>query len=292
MSPTAGESLHFEGATGPLFGVLHLNRTQALRGQVLLTPPWGEELNTTRRLASQAASRMADAGWAVLRYDPWGCGDSGGDQPSFDWDAWQADARAAWQFLASRCEGRTTSLQPAHWVWGIRAGALLAADLVQSLQRQPVSGPVPHHMLWWQPVLHGRLMVKQWQRQARIQSWHKDSAESHAPTPSDDMLWVGGHCMPAEWLSALQRRSVPTPSQRSTALVWLDTGLQRAMPTPMSTDNPKSLTPAQTEIQTQWNAQQCTFRCENIVGPNYWMTLGEDDAAELLDRTLAHLESS
>ena len=103
----------------------------APRGQILLLPPFAEEMNKSRRMTALAARAFAAAGFEVLTLDLLGCGDSSGDFGDASWAHWQDDVRLAAAWLDARALPRPDGQRPPLWLWGLRAGALLAAaDLI------------------------------------------------------------------------------------------------------------------------------------------------------------------
>ncbi len=123
----------------------------ALRGSIVYVPPFAEELNRCRRMSSLQARALAQAGFATLQIDLMGCGDSSGDFSDATWDAWLDDIDLARQWLAQRCSAPL-------WLWGARAGCLLAA---QSAAR---SVDAPAGLLMWMPVVSGRQHLQQFLR--------------------------------------------------------------------------------------------------------------------------------
>ena len=159
----------FWGASGRrLFGVFHspelLRPGQALAvsdhspepaAAVLICGPHGQEALRAHRLLRVLAERLARSGHPVLRFDPYGSGDSEGDDPALDLAGWVADVRSASAQLS-----RLTHRAPQIWI-GLRLGAAVAC-------RAAVSAPAaradpsaqdavsPQHLLLCEPVLHGQ----------------------------------------------------------------------------------------------------------------------------------------
>ena len=109
---------------------------------MLYAHPFAEEMNKTRRMASLGARALAADGWATLSLDLTGCGDSAGDFGEATWEQWRADLRAGWDWLAAQFHGP-------RWLWGLRAGCLLAAELTRTLAAKPP-------LLLWQPGALGQ----------------------------------------------------------------------------------------------------------------------------------------
>ncbi|HVA71044.1 MAG TPA: alpha/beta hydrolase family protein [Acidimicrobiales bacterium] len=84
------ESIWFGTTDRPLFGRLALPGSKLSRGGVLLSPPIGREGRLARRALRGLAISLAMDGFASLRFDHFGTGDSSGslDDDEFD-HAWQ-----------------------------------------------------------------------------------------------------------------------------------------------------------------------------------------------------------
>lgn len=117
---TASEEPTFFGLdAGPLFGVLHLPADGQIRGGVLICGSLGKEGMDSTRFQRVVAGTLARRGFAVLRFDYLGTGDSAYLQGRRDAIAdWLSSIGQAIDFLASIGAQSITGL-------GIRAGALL-----------------------------------------------------------------------------------------------------------------------------------------------------------------------
>jgi pimeloyl-ACP methyl ester carboxylesterase len=83
------ESLWFSTADRPLFGRLTIPKGNSAFGGVLLAPPIGRESRQARRALRSLAHYLAIDGYASLRYDHFGTGDSSGSLESDEFDhAW------------------------------------------------------------------------------------------------------------------------------------------------------------------------------------------------------------
>ena len=133
-----------DGPRGRLFTVLHA--AERPLWSVLWLPPFGEEMNRSRRMATLLGHALAAEGGALLVLDPFGTGDSAGRLEEATWDGWRADAHAALDWL--RAEG----LAP-RAAGGLRTGAVLALDLAVAAQLA--------HAVLWQPVTRGDLFLTQ-----------------------------------------------------------------------------------------------------------------------------------
>ncbi|MBS0507966.1 MAG: hydrolase 2, exosortase A system-associated, partial [Proteobacteria bacterium] len=145
---------------GQRFCLYHPAQGGSPRGRVLYLHPFAEELNSTRRMVARQARALAQAGYGVLQMDLLGCGDSSGDFADATWEAWLNDARLAQRWLVEHGGGPL-------WLWGMRAGALLAVQLAHELQTQQQ----PCDLLLWQPVASGQQMLQQFLRLHAAGQW-------------------------------------------------------------------------------------------------------------------------
>jgi exosortase A-associated hydrolase 2 len=81
---------------------LHHEPTAPVRGAIVYVPPFGEEMNKSRRMAALQARALAAAGWHVLQIDLFGTGDSEGDFAEATWDAWLEDIATAVGFSSAQ----------------------------------------------------------------------------------------------------------------------------------------------------------------------------------------------
>lgn len=183
MSMHAGSEnlVHFGAAS--LFGFYHPPATSAPRGGVLLCAPIGQDQIRSHRLYRQLAHAMAALGYAVLRFDCFGTGDSPGDALDVDWHTCVANAVEAAAALRERsgCDAVTA--------YGARLGANLALDVADpaALAR----------LILWEPVLDGAAYARQldaWQDQL----WQDPDRYSHRRSAREaDGQWLGFAVSPA-----------------------------------------------------------------------------------------------
>src|SRR5262245_40499587 len=94
------------------------------RGAIVHSHAFAEEMNKSRRMVARAARALAAAGWAVLLIDLEGCGDSAADIGTATWQGWIDDVLFAHRWLSER-------FNCASFLWGLRAGCLIAARAAQ-----------------------------------------------------------------------------------------------------------------------------------------------------------------
>jgi pimeloyl-ACP methyl ester carboxylesterase len=115
---------------------------------VVLCPPLAVEQASTKPALAQLSAKLADEGYAVLRFDYDGTGDSAGrDEDAGRLDAWLGSVRAALDAVAGLGCTRTVAV-------GLRMGALLA--MVELRRRGGADAAV-----LWDPCVSGRSFMRQ-----------------------------------------------------------------------------------------------------------------------------------
>ena len=159
--PTAG---------GQRFCLLHTSgqAPEEPVASILYIHPFAEELNRSRRMVALQCQALAAAGFEVLQMDLGGCGDSAGHFADATWEGWVADVLAAREWLLANQQKRSTDTpamatsmkegNPALWMWGLRAGCLLAAEVARQLPAHAAN------LLFWQPVTQGAVHLAQFLR--------------------------------------------------------------------------------------------------------------------------------
>lgn len=130
------------GSTGrQLFGLYQ--EPTSLSGCVVFCNPFGQEAIRSHRLFKVLADRLCRSGYAVLRFDYFGTGDSAGDGEEATLAGFEADLFVAQEEIAKRSGSRNVS-----WV-GLRLGATVAACAAANFST-PLS-----RLVLWEPVIHG-----------------------------------------------------------------------------------------------------------------------------------------
>lgn len=153
MTPPAAtlQAFFLDAEHGQRFCLLHTPpASQPVLGHVVYAHPFAEEMNASRRMAALQARALAQAGFAVLQMDLMGCGDSTGHFEEANWAAWVDDVALARRWMCEHWPGVA-------WLWGLRAGGLLAAQVCRQEK-------TPGRLLLWQPVLSGKQHLHQFLR--------------------------------------------------------------------------------------------------------------------------------
>lgn len=139
----------FGSSATRLFGCYHAPRPGAARDcGVVLCYPMGHEYIVSHRAYQKLAVRLSQAGFPVLRFDFYGCGDSAGDGDQGHLGQWLADIATAIDEIRRR--GRVVKV----CLLGLRLGGSLA--ILAGVQRGDVAG-----LVLWDPVISGKAYVEQ-----------------------------------------------------------------------------------------------------------------------------------
>jgi uncharacterized protein len=133
----------FGPSTQPLYGVLDAPATRARKAGVLLLYPGSHEYDRAHWAFRALAAALSARGFAVLRFDYRGVGDSAGDPGSTTFEACVEDAQvAARELLDTTRVQRVTAI-------GMRLGAAVAMHACETLS-------FVNHVFLWNPVIDGR----------------------------------------------------------------------------------------------------------------------------------------
>lgn len=132
-----------------LFGCFHQpSATSVRRCAVLICQPVGHEYINSHRALRQLAVRLAEAGFPVLRFDYYGCGDSSGEAEQGSITRWLEDISTA----VTELRARSGIYQVC--VVGLRLGATLAA--LSGSRRELFES-----LVLWEPVVSGKAYLKE-----------------------------------------------------------------------------------------------------------------------------------
>ena len=165
-----------------LFGVLHADGTPA-RG-VVMCAPFGEEAKSSYRVFFDFAEQMAAKGWAALRFDYYGTGNSSGGFDEFAPSAARDDIRAAIASLRDAGAHKVGLL-------GLGLGGTLAFELAAKGECD--------FLVLWQPIVNGeefyKLNVKQQLVRQMLIRAKAQKSEAHGParTGGGDIIDLDGY---------------------------------------------------------------------------------------------------
>lgn len=240
------------------------------RSKILYLHPFAEEMNKSRRMAALACRALAAAGFAVLQIDLRGCGDSSADFGDATWADWQADVRLGMDWLDARVPGPPDAPL---WLWGLRAGCLLAAA--------EWGRPVNH--LFWQPMTSGKLALQQFLRLKLAAEMaggagkglmEQMKAELAAGRPVE----VAGYALGAGLASGLEATRLD-PAGRPGRVEWLE----------LSPREDAALAPVSEQVLQRWRDAGWAARARLVQGPAFWATSEIEIAPALIAATVEAL---
>jgi alpha-beta hydrolase superfamily lysophospholipase len=188
------QAIHFGSADRPLFGFYHPPSEGLLRrgAGVVLCNPLGTDQTRSERTYRHLAERLAVAGFACLRFDFFGTGDSGGDLHAPDLvRSWTDDVGLAIAELRRRSGAHAIALV------GLRLGATLA--LAHAAERGDTDS-----LVLWSPCVSGASFV------GEITKLHKiylriEPQMAEAPPPRPDGEEALGLFLPRPLAEALSQ---------------------------------------------------------------------------------------
>ena len=240
----------------------------APRGKVLYLHPFAEEMNKSRRMAALACRALAEAGHAVLQIDLRGCGDSSGDFGDASWADWQADVRVGLACLDARVPGDAPL-----WLWGLRAGCLLAAA--------DWGRPVNH--LFWQPMVNGKLALQQFLRLKLAAEMASGASKGlmdqmKAELAAGRPVEIAGYRLGAPLAAGLEAARL-APTGTPGRVEWLE----------LSTREDATLTPVSEQAVKSWQDAGWAVRPRIVQGPGFWATSEIELAPALIAATVEAL---
>lgn len=283
MRRSGPQAFFLPAASGQRYCLYHAAQ-DVPRGMVLHVHPFAEELNKTRRMAAMQARAFAAAGWAVLQIDLLGCGDSSGDFGDADWQTWIDDLLLARRWLVQASDSHVALPL---WIWGVRAGCLLAVDAARALD-------AACHLLLWQPSFaDGAMQLQQFLRLRLAADMLAASAAAQQARGAMDALRqqlaqgqtldIAGYALNARLASGLQssRLTPPIPRGAEQRVVWLETG---AAAEPV-------LSPLGQRLASQWQRAGWHTQSRAVPGPAFWQSAEIEEAPQLIAASLAAVQA-
>lgn len=239
----------------------------APRSRVLYLHPFAEEMNKSRRMAALACRALADAGHAVLQIDLRGCGDSSADFGDAAWADWQADVRLGLDWLDANVAAAPL------WLWGLRAGCLLAAN--------DWGRPVNH--LFWQPMTSGKLALQQFLRLKLAAEMAGGASKGLMEAMKTELaagrpVEVAGYRLGPALAAGLEAARL-APAGPAGRVEWLE----------VSTREDATFTPVSEQAHQAWQTAGWAVRPQIVQGPGFWATSEIETAPSLIAATVGAL---
>jgi uncharacterized protein len=253
---------------GQRFCLFHPPSARSVQGALVYVHPFAEEMNKSRRMAALQSRAFAEAGFAVLQIDLLGCGDSSGDFGDATWAAWVDDVVLACRWVQTRVQGPL-------WLWGLRAGCLLASEAARLVG--------PARLLLWQPATTGRQVLQQF---LRVQSAgellagleRRGADASRASLASGRAAEVAGYRIAPLLAEGLEQAQLE-PSADVECVRWLEVSLR----------DEATLAPASSRLIERWRTAGCVVEAQVVPGPAFWHSTEIEEAPSLLQASLSAL---
>lgn len=279
---SAAPEVFFMRAHGSMKGqrlyLHHAPRGIECQGAVLYVHPFAEEMNKSRRMAALQSRALAQSGYAVLQIDLLGCGDSSGDFGDATWADWVADVVQAANWLQQRYAAG------ALWLWGLRAGCLLAAEAARRLDS-------PSNLLFWHPAVAGRVLLQQFLRLKAAGDMLDGKAAGttaalRAQLAAGEAIEVAGYRLNPALARGLEQATL-APSTAGQVVearrgIWLELSTREGTPA----------SPAIAAAAQEWNRAGHDVTVATVTGPAFWQTSEIEEAPALIDATLALLAAT
>ena len=245
-----------------------------VQGLVLYIHPFAEEMNKARRMAALQSRSFARAGYAVLQIDLLGCGDSAGDFGDATWQHWVNDVVLGYHWLRARhaAQGAPAELAPL-WLWGLRAGCLLAAQAAQQLAE-------PVNYLFWNAPASGKLLLQQFLR-LKVAG---DMLSGNARGVMDGLrknlalgcaVEIAGDQLSSELALGLEASTLLPPALKTppSRMEWLD----------VATHGDASMSPVSRASIEAWHQTGYRIRSQRVCGPAFWQSGEIEEVPALID---------
>jgi exosortase A-associated hydrolase 2 len=265
------------GARGSRLCLWHAPSHAPARSLFVYIHPFAEEMNKSRRMAALQARELAAAGHAVLQVDLLGCGDSTGDFSDATWAAWVDDVVAACEHAQARhASAWPAAVRPSLWLWGLRAGCLLATEAAARLDETC-------HLLFWQPALQGKAVLQQFLRLKTAGALLGKSSGQAAESPRQALaagqtVDVAGYGLSPALAGGLDAAKL-LPPPRAGQLEWIE----------IATSANGAPSPAASAALPAWTQAGWDVRQRSVAGPQFWQTTEVEVAPELIAASIQAL---
>lgn len=255
------------GANGRLFVMRWAPSGPAIRSEILLIPPFGEEMNRSRRQFALAGQAFAAHGCATSLLDLAGTGDSDGDFAEASCDRWIDDIRHAVRALQEKSRARLTLL-------GLRLGGLLALGAAGGLDRPP------DQIALWQPVVGGETFLTQILRIRLAAALAGGGSGETTQTlrqrlAGGETLEIAGYPIAPAMAASLDRLRMAEPPSGS-RILWLEAGSEAR----------DEIGPAGLRTVERWRQSGHRVSTATVSGAPFWTLMETETAPALIEATI------
>jgi uncharacterized protein len=239
------------------------------RRAVVLLPPFGEEMNKSRRTIAIAARLLSGHGFSVHTFDPAGTGDSEGEFGDATWTRWTADAN----FAIARAAGKSAAPLT---LWAIRSGALLL----------PALDHASDHILLWQPVTSGDAYLTQLLRlkvagDAFAGVEGTTTKQLRAQLAARTTLEIAGYELNPDLVLPMAAVNLLAWANPAPTITCIETGL----------DPVGAPAPAIQRVAEAWSTRGASVASSYVVGEQFWLTQEIAENVAIAEASLAALEA-
>ncbi|MBL4584179.1 MAG: hydrolase 2, exosortase A system-associated [Pseudomonadales bacterium] len=261
------EALFLPGNHGNLFA-LYQPAMGTIKGTFLYIPPFAEEMNRCRATVSRQTREFAKIGYSTLVLDLFGTGDSEGELSDASWNIWQNDIEIAVSWLEEK-----THLPVS--IWGFRLGALLAADFANRSPKRV------NKLLFWQPVLEGKLFLTQYLRFRVAFLMDRNmppetTKEIREQLVSGDIVEVAGYPLSGALTNGMDGNKISSYTQLTNQNIsWFE----------RVADAEKPLSPPSVRLIKQLQDLGCKVNAQKFSDPQVWQLHDKDETPNLIAAT-------
>ena len=234
------------------------------KGNILVVPPFAEEMNRCRSMVAMQAQALAAMGFGTLTLDLRGTGDSAGEFDEGDWEGWRADLQCGVDWLRQQGQGCSA-------LWGIRLGALMAAEMA-------ADDPAIDRLLLWMPVVAGKAYWTQFLRiriaaEMADPNGVKSTEELRQRSKQGMVVEASGYPVGAALAQRLDTLAMPDGGRLAGKQVaWLEVNGDAQAPMPR----------ANAKLIEDWRGKGVAVVAEQVVGPAFWQVHERAEAPDLI----------
>ena len=235
---------------------------------LIFLPSVAEEMNRCRVMVAMQARCLAQKGIGVVLVDYYGTGDSQGHFKDTDWDIWKRN-------VLDVCEWVEEKNLNVLGLWGLRMGALLAAEV-----NHDNPGRFKKLVLW-QPVISGKTYMTQLFRMRMARQMDGGSAiekpdEVRARIQHGEAIEIGGYLYSAQLAAQLDSKELMAYNMGSHVTVdWFESIRSREAAFPVGSQ----------KLHQQWLESGVDLSVHSFVGDAFWQMPERALAPELIDIT-------
>lgn len=253
--------------SGRIFAVYH-EPVIPVRGNILVIPPFNEEMNRCRSMVTIQAQDLARHGVGTLVLDLFGTGESDGFYGDARWDIWLENIRCARTWLVETKGGCSALL-------GIRLGVPLAFESI-SADRQPSA------IIAWQAINDGKQYLTQFMRMRiagnmdRTDIPKETTGGLRAQLATGRSIEVAGYEIHPEMAAALDMMRLDNFSPDiDLSVAWFEKGNGENL----------EISPSSRSLLDSWRHPEGKIEVDTFDGPAFWALHDRFLAPELIEKT-------